>query len=57
MVKYDKYGVRQYNKPNKSHIRNEWIIDSWKYNGAYVQKNKKKDIPRKAKYRGYDNYE
>ena len=55
MVKYDKYGVRKYNNPSKSHVRNDWIVDSWKYHGAYIQRNKKRDIPRKAKYRGYED--
>ncbi len=35
----------------KLHVRDEWIPDSWKYNGAGYQKNKKKQIPRKKKYK------
>ncbi len=31
--------------------RDEWIPKSWSYNGAGAHKNKKKQIPRKAKYK------
>jgi hypothetical protein len=31
--------------------RDEWIPNTWGYNGAGYQKNKKKQIPRKKKYK------
>ena len=53
-MKY-KDGVKQYNKPVKSHMRNIWIADSWRYNGCYIQKNGKRIIFRKQKHK--DNYD
>lgn len=38
-------------KKKKLSIRDEWIPLSWQYNGAGYQKNKKKVIPRKQKYK------
>lgn len=38
-------------KKGKSHVRDEWIPKSWRYNGSGFQKNKKKLIPRKKKYK------
>lgn len=36
-------------------VRDEWIPKTWRYNGSGFQKNKKKEIPRKAKYKkSYD---
>jgi len=35
----------------KSSIRDTWIPETWKYNGAGYQKNKKKIIDRKRKYK------
>lgn len=35
----------------KSSVRDSWIPTYWQYNGAGFQKNKKKQIPRKAKYK------
>ena len=35
----------------KLHVRDEWIPESWRYNGAGAHKNKKKQIPRKKKYK------
>ena len=31
--------------------RDEWIAETWRYNGAGYQKNKKKTIERKKKYK------
>jgi hypothetical protein len=41
----------------KQKPRDEWIPNTWKYNGAGYQKDKKKQIPRKQKYKGSKNYE
>ena len=38
-------------KDVKLSVRDEWIPESWRYNGAGAHKNKKKQIPRKAKYK------
>ena len=38
-------------KDIKLSVRDEWIPESWRYNGAGAHKNKKKEIPRKAKYK------
>lgn len=35
----------------KSHVRDSWIPESWRYNGGGFQKDKKKIIPRKRKYK------
>ena len=35
----------------KLHVRDEWIPETWRYNGAGYQKNKKKQIPRKQKHK------
>lgn len=35
----------------KKHVRDLWIPESWRYNGAGYHKDKKKIIPRKAKYK------
>lgn len=37
----------------KLSIRDTWIPESWHYNGAGYQKNKKKLIPRKQKYKTF----
>lgn len=39
-------------KNKKSSIRDLWIPETWRYNGAGFQKNKKKALPRKAKHKG-----
>lgn len=31
--------------------RDSWIPDTWRYRGAGFQKDKKKEIPRKKKYK------
>ena len=36
-------------------VRNSWIPNTWTYNVAGYQKNKKKTIPRKAKYKPKEN--
>lgn len=42
-------------KKKKSSVRDTWIPETWRYNGAGYQKNKKK-YSRKPKYRkGYEN--
>lgn len=38
-------------KKKKSSVRDTWIPMTWRYNGAGYQKNKKKELPRKAKYK------
>lgn len=38
-------------KKEKSHVRDEWIPKTWRYNGSGFQKDKKKEIPRKKKYK------
>lgn len=38
----------------KSSVRDTWIPETWRYNGAGYQKNKKKVLPRKQKYKGLD---
>lgn len=38
-------------KKKKSSVRDAWIPQSWRYNGAGYQKNKKKNIPRKQKHK------
>jgi hypothetical protein len=40
-------------KKKKSSVRDTWIPISWVYNGAGFQKNKKKVIPRKQKYKTF----
>lgn len=35
----------------KSSVRDIWIPETWRYNGAGYQKDKKKIIPRKRKYK------
>lgn len=35
----------------KNSVRNDWIPTFWRYNGAGFQKDKKKLIPRKQKYK------
>lgn len=39
------------NGKEKSHVRDEWIPTFWRYNGAGFEKDKKKEIPRKKKYK------
>ena len=39
------------NTTKKSSVRDEWIPSTWRYNGAGYQKDKKKLIPRKQKYK------
>ena len=41
----------------KSSVRDSWIPQSWRYNGAGAHKNKKKQIPRKNKHKGVDKYQ
>lgn len=41
-------------KKEKSSVRDEWIPSFWRYNGAGFKKDKKKEIPRKAKYKKKD---
>ena len=38
-------------KKNKSSIRDLWIPETWRYNGAGYQKNKKKILDRKRKHK------
>ena len=38
----------------KSKVRDSWIPQTWRYNGAGFKKDKKKEIPRKKKYKGLD---
>ena len=38
-------------KKNKSSVRDTWIPTFWSYNGAGYQKNKKKTIEHKPKYK------
>lgn len=38
-------------RKEKSSVRDTWIPQSWRYNGSGYQKNKKKEIPRKQKYK------
>lgn len=54
MKKTYKNGIRQYNKPEKDHTRNLWIAESWRMSGCGLHKDKKKEIPRKAKYKNFD---
>ena len=42
-------------KKKKYSVRDTWIPESWRYNGVGFQKDKKKIIPRKQKYRGLTN--
>lgn len=39
-------------KKKKSSVRDTWIPETWRYNGAGYQKNKKKEIFRKRKHKG-----
>lgn len=41
-------------KNKKKHTRDTWIPETWRYNGAGFEKNKKKTIPRKRKYKRGD---
>jgi len=43
-------------KKKKSSVRDIWISETWRYNGAGYQKNKKKIITRKRKHKG-ESYE
>ena len=38
-------------KKIKKEVRNDWIPNTWRYNGSGFQKNKKKVLPRKSKYK------
>lgn len=38
-------------KKKKSSVRDTWIPQTWRYNGSGFQKNKKKVIARKQKYK------
>jgi len=38
-------------KANKKSVRDTWIPETWRYNGSGYQKNKKKTIERKKKYK------
>lgn len=38
-------------KKEKSHTRDTWIPETWRYNGSGFQKDNKKIIPRKQKYK------
>lgn len=46
-----KYGIIEYNHPEKSHVRNLWIANSWHTTGCGAHRNKKRDIPRRQKYK------
>ena len=35
----------------KKHVRDEWVPESWRYNGAGFEKDKKKEIERKRKHK------
>ena len=39
-------------KKKKYSVRDTWIPESWRYNGVGFQKDKKKIITRKQKYKG-----
>ena len=41
-------------KKKKVSVRDIWIPETWRYNGAGFQKNKKKELPRNAKYKDSD---
>ena len=43
--------VRVYKKKNKSHVRDFWIEEIRHTHMSYISENKKKRIPRKAKYK------
>lgn len=43
-------------KAEKSSVRNDWIPTFWRYNGAGYEKDKKKVIPRKQKYKSALDY-
>ena len=49
-----KNGVIQFNKPDKDHTRDFWLVEYRHSHMTYVSKNKKKIIPRKRKYGGKD---
>ena len=38
-------------KKKKSHVRDTWIPESWRYNGKGFQKDKSKESERKRKYK------
>lgn len=35
----------------KSRVRDDWIPETWRYNGSGFQKNKKKELYRKRKHK------
>ena len=53
-MKY-KDGVRIYKKKDKDHTRDFWLVEVRHSHMTYIQKNKKKVIPRKRKYGGKDD--
>ena len=36
----------------KSSVRDTWIPDTWRYNGAGIHKTRKKELYRKRKHKG-----
>lgn len=42
------------NKKDKK-VRDSWIPGTWRYNGSGFQKNKKKVLPRKSKYKNKES--
>lgn len=46
-----KNGIRIYNKPDKDHVRDFWLVEYRHSHMTYVAKNKKKIIERKQKYK------
>ena len=41
----------------KKSVRDTWVPDSWRYNGAGYEKDRKKEIARRKKYKDKHNYE
>lgn len=50
MKKY-KDGVRVYNKPDKNHTRDFWLEEIRHKHYTYIQKDRKKEIPRRNKHK------
>lgn len=48
--------MRKVAKAKKSSVRDTWIPETWRYNGAGYNKNVKRVIPRKAKYKNRLDY-
>ena len=49
-----KHGVRIFNKSEKDHTRDFWLVEYRHSHMVYVAKNKKKIIERKRKYKNID---